>query len=431
MKISFISLGCPKNQVDLEYLIGDINAKGHTIVTSAAESDAVIINTCGFIEPAVKEAISEILAVRKETGEGAKLIVTGCMVERYKDDFAKELPEVDFFTGVGKLGEVIAYLEGKKPSEAKPLSGARILANAPYYAYLKISEGCNNRCAYCTIPDIRGPLASWDFDGIVSEAAALVKEGVRELIIVSQDTTKYGEDKGEIRLIPLLSRITAIPGDFVVRLMYLNPDGVTEEIVKFVAENEKMLPYFEIPVQHASARMLKLMRRRSTPEDIRKAWECIRTHCPGAFIRTTAIVGFPGETEEDFNEMLAFFTEMKPDFAGFFPYHPEDGTPAATMPDRPDAKTVKARMKALQSVQKKNTVNRLKALKKTTFPCYVERESDDFAFILEGRAQFQAPEIDGKLFVVDGVADRGYGPYECRIQKIVYPDVYVELIQGE
>lgn len=430
-KISYVSLGCAKNQVDFEYLIGELSNDGFIAETDPAKCDAVIINTCGFIEPAVKEAIDNILQMENLISKKAKLIVTGCMVERYKDDILKEMPEIDFITGVGKLSEAADYLRKEFNVEKHEGQNVRAITNAPYYAYVKISEGCNNTCAFCVIPNIRGRLKSRTIEDIEQEIEFLAEKGVKEIVIISQDTTQYGMDiYGEEKLIPLMKKLTERFSCLLFRMLYLNPEGVSEELIKFVAETKNVIKYFEVPVQHASDKILTKMRRASTRQVIDNVFDTIRKLCPEAFIRTTFIVGFPGETEEDFNELYKFIEDKKPDYAGFFPYYKEEGSIAYNYNDDIDEKTKKERIKKLQSLQKKNTSARLREYKKKEFICFIDKVNDDFEFILEGRAVFQAPDTDGKLYVTDGIADNGSGPYTCVINKIAYPDIYVTFVEN-
>lgn len=430
-KISFISLGCSKNQVDLEYLMGAVEKEGFQITNIPEESDAIIINTCGFIEPAVTEAIDNILEMAERRKQDAKIIVTGCMSERYSGDIERDLPEVDFYTGVGDLHRVISYLRNDD-SPVKDYGSARILANEHYYAYLKVSEGCNNRCSYCAIPGIRGDLKSRKMEDILLEAANLIKNGVKELIVISQDNTKYGSDiYGKPKMVELLKKLEALDGDFKIRVMYLNPDGVTPELINTMCGSDKVLSYFDIPVQHYSDNMLKAMKRKSNSAVIDKVYDGIRKADPESIIRTTMIVGFPGETEEDFAEMEKFLERHKPDFAGFFPYYREVGTSAYDLGKGVGKRETNKRIRALQKLQKRNTNNRLKILKKNDIICFVEGESDQSELILQGRALFQAPEIDGKAYFIDGVATDGYGPYVCRIKRIIYPDIYCEIIEKQ
>lgn len=433
MKISYISLGCAKNQVDFEYLIGELAADGFTAENDPSLCDAVIINTCGFISPAVKEAVDTILESSSVIPEHAKLIVTGCMAERYKDELKTQMPEIDFIAGVGKLSLAADYLRGIAGIKKSAAKGPqRLITNYPYYAYIKISEGCDSKCSFCTIPSIRGPLKSREYDDIEKECSMLAKKGVKEFIIISQDTASYGKDltTGE-DIASLLDKLTDKFPDIYFRLLYLNPEGVTKKLIDLAAEKPNVIKYFEIPVQHASDNILKAMARRSNSAKIRKVFDDIRRRIPEAIIRTTFIVGFPGEMEEDFNILYDFIGDKKPDFAGFFPYYKEEGTKAALLPGKPDKKTVNTRMKKLQSLQKKNTTDRLKKLKNSEQLCFIEKRNDDFDFILEGRALFQAPDIDGKLYVTEGSADKGEGPYRCRINKIAYPDIYVTITGGK
>ena len=409
--------------------MGAVAHEGFQITNNPEESDAIIINTCGFIEPAVTEAIDNILEMNSRRKHGAKLIVTGCMSQRYGKELSAEIPEIDFFTGVGDLESVVQYLRGDR-SPVTDYGSERIIANAPYFAYLKISEGCSNRCSYCAIPGIRGDLVSRPAETVLKEAESLVKSGVKELIIISQDNTKYGTDiYGSPKICELLKEIEKLDGDFYVRVMYLNPDGVTQELIDTICGSRKILSYFDIPVQHYSSKMLKAMRRKSNPETIDRVYDAIRKADPESIIRTTMIVGFPGETEEDFAELEKFLERHRPDFAGFFPYYKEKGTPAFDMGEPVGKRETSRRIRTLQKMQKRNTNNRLKMLKKNDIICFVEGESEETELILEGRALFQAPEIDGKAFFTDGTATDGFGPYVCRINRIIYPDIYCDIIK--
>lgn len=430
MKVAFISLGCPKNQTDLEYLIGDMIKRKFKVVTEVEKADAIIVNTCGFLQSAVKEAIENIFDVLAHKKDRAKVIVSGCMVERYKEEIKKEIPEVDFWTGVGELETVIDFLNGNSPSmvSVKKFYGEeRTLVNIPYFAYLKISEGCNNRCSYCTIPSIRGNLVSRPKEEILKEARELVGKEVKEIILISQDTTKYGIDMGKANLVELLKDLTSIEGDFMIRLLYLNPDGVSKDLIDFVANNDKIVKYFEIPVQHISDRMLRLMNRKSDSKKIKDVFGYIRGSIPDAFIRTTFIVGFPTETEEDFNDIVCFIDKYKPDFAGFFPYSREEGTKAFLMDGDIPKKVVRKRISLLQKLQKKITTQRLKMMKKQDIKIFVEKPAENIPFVFEGRAEFQSPEIDGKAYIIEGNVDKGYGPYIGSIKRVIYPDIYCKI----
>jgi len=425
MKISYISLGCVKNQVDFENLIGELSFKGLEIESDVTVSDAVIINTCGFIESAVKEAIDTILTISRTMKSDAKLIVSGCMVERYRDDIALELKEVDFFTGVHQLSDITEYLTGSRVDTATD----RVITNHPYYAYLKISEGCNNFCTFCTIPKIRGKLKSRSIDNIVTEVSTLVSRDVKEIIIVSQDTTQYHYDiDKKIRLYELLDTLSDKYPTTLFRLLYLNPEGVDVKLIKLISSRANIINYFDIPIQHINDRILKLMNRKSNQQMIRKVISNIREHIPDAFIRSTFIVGFPSESDIEFEELAEFISEGNIDFAGFFGYSDEDIAASFKLADKISAKVIKNRVGRVEKLQKKITLSRLKKMKNTPIEAFIEQVSSESEFILEGRAIFQTPEVDGKLFTIDGVADRGYGPYQVRIKRIIYPDIYVEIL---
>ncbi|TYB32437.1 MAG: 30S ribosomal protein S12 methylthiotransferase RimO, partial [Flexistipes sinusarabici] len=395
-------------------------------------SDYIVINTCGFIEPAVMEAIENIVQTGEKKPEGAKIIAAGCMVERFKDEFEEEFPEVDFYTGVHTLKEAGDFiLEDSKLriDESRTYGSARIISNHPYYAYIKIADGCDNRCSYCTIPSIRGGLKSRPEESIIKEVGNLISNGVKEIILISQDSTKYGLDLyGESRLVQLVEKINDLPGDFFIRLLYLNPDGINKSDIRRFPEIEKLVKYFEIPVQHISDKILSKMRRKSDSRKIKDVFSNIRAEMPEAFIRTTFIVGFPGEDENDFSELKGFLKDFAPDYAGFFGFQPEEGTKAFDMPDYVDNETVENRISELESIQEQNTVERLKKMQNEEILAFAEGFSEDIEFIPEGRAVFQTPEIDGKTFFIDGRADRGYGPYKCSIEKIVYPDIYCKIV---
>ncbi|MGA1861941.1 30S ribosomal protein S12 methylthiotransferase RimO [Deferribacter thermophilus] len=432
LKIASISLGCPKNQVDLEVLLGKMIEDNFELTNDPDNADIIIINTCGFIEPAVMEAVETILEFEPYKEKGKKIIVTGCMVERYKNEFENEFPFVDYYAGVGELKSVLDYLNSEiKPQKKEKdlyFSKNRVILNPKSFAYLKIADGCRNRCSYCTIPSIRGPQKSRKIEDIIDEAKRLIDQGFKELILISQDTTKYGVDiYGSFMIKSLLEKLSSLEGDFYIRTLYLNPDGVDEELIDLILNNPKIINYFEIPIQHINDRILKLMNRKSNSSHIKQIFSLIREKSDDAFIRTTFIVGFPTETEEEFNEIIEFLNEFKPDFAGFFPFYQEDGVKASKMDGQIPKREKNKRVKTLEKIQKKITSERLKSLKKEKILCFAEKFNDDFDFIVEGRALFQAPEIDGKVYIIDGVADSGVGPYICKIKRVVYPDLYCKI----
>jgi len=430
--VAFIGLGCSKNTTDLEYLMGYLSGNGVDIVNDISLSDYIVINTCGFIEPAVMEAIENIVETGETKPKGTKIIAVGCMVERFKDDFEEEFPEVDFYTGVHTLkeaGDFILEDSGLNTGDGHSYGFDRIISNHTYYAYIKIADGCNNRCSYCTIPSIRGDLKSRSEESIIKEAANLISSGVKEIILISQDSTKYGLDLyGESRLVQLVEKLNDLNGDFFIRLLYLNPDGINEEDIRRFSEIDKLVKYFEIPVQHISDKILSRMRRKSDSKKIKDVFSNIRAIIPEAFIRTTFIVGFPAEDVKDFRELKGFVKDFAPDYAGFFGFQPEEGTKAFDMPDYVNKEVIENRISELEKIQEQNTIERLNKMKDEEFLAFAEGLSEDIEFIPEGRAIFQAPEIDGKTFFIDGRADRGYGPYKCSIEKIVYPDIYCKIV---
>jgi ribosomal protein S12 methylthiotransferase len=428
MKIGLISLGCPKNQVDLERFAGALPKRAQ-LTDRIEDADLVVINSCGFISEASLETVETLLDARARVKQGAKIALTGCFTERYKDhNLAEELKEANFFAGVNEFDKLLDYIRFLDDEAVKDGGEVRrILLNPSSYAYLKISDGCNNRCTYCTIPAIRGNLRSFDKFRLLSETAALADDGVKEIIIIAQDITKYGLDTGDTEGLPaLLDELAGTFKNLYFRLLYLNPDGVTDRLIDTVIRNDNIIRYFDIPLQHASDRMLKRMGRHYNSAQAKGVIRALRSAIPDVFIRTTFIVGFPGESEDDFKAAADFLTEYKPDYAGFFLYSPEEGTPAYGFPERTLKKIARPRLKKLQSIQKNNTLNRLRKLKEITV--FADKRNADFDFILEGHAVFQTPEIDGMTYIIGGTADRGAGAYKARIKKIAYPDIYAELI---
>ena len=433
MNIYYISLGCPKNQTDTESLIGRLGKYGHSVSTTPEASEIILINTCGFIQPAVTESIDIILEMSKYKKYGKKLVVTGCMTERYMKEVGRELPEIDFYTGVHNYNALIDYINkeaGVCTSNFSNISNDdRVLINLPYYAYLKISEGCDNHCSYCTIPNIRGGLVSRTIDDIEDETKALLSRGVKEIIVIAQDTTKYGMDiYDHPAIVSLLDRLENIDEQFYIKLLYLNPDGITDQLIDKISLSEKIIKYFDIPIQHISNKILKSMKRKSTGEDIKKVFEMIRSKIPDAFIRTTMIVGFPGETDREFDEIKTFIKEYKPDYVGFFPFYAEEGTEAYRYKDRIKKSIVENRIQILQDLQRINAINRINALKGKKILCFSENISEDDNNCTEGRTLFQAPSVDGKVYFIKGVANKGYGPYYYVVKDFEYPDIYCEEI---
>lgn len=348
MNIHFVSLGCDKNAVDSEVMLGLLLEEGHHIAPGEEEADAIVVNTCGFIADATDESIRTILDMSqyKKEGRCKALIVTGCMVQRYREEIARELPEVDAIVGVGDYDGIVQVLwevenrqglvervtdKNRSPSEQTQLK--RVLSTLPHFAYLKIAEGCDNHCTYCTIPSIRGRYRSRTRESLLEEAGMLARRGVRELILVAQDTGRYGEDLyGEPVLDQLIRSLSELEGIMWIRLLYVYPERITERLIEEMAGNPKVCHYIDMPIQHGSDAVLKAMGRKSTRKGIEDVVRRLRERMPDVAIRTTLIAGFPGETEEDFDTLMAFVEENKFDKLGVFPYSQEEGTPAARLP---------------------------------------------------------------------------------------------------
>ena len=415
MKVGFVSLGCPKNQLDTEVMLHEVAAAGYEITPEETEADVVIINTCGFIESAKKESIDNILDIAwlKKHRSLKAIVVTGCLAERYRESILDELPEVDAVLGVGSIHNIVEAIEAvtvkrKKGSKHKytsfedketvRLGGDRILTTPDYTAYLKIAEGCDNRCAYCAIPSIRGKFRSRPMEDLVAEAKQLEALGVRELNIVAQDITRYGLDLyGEYRLAELLHKITeetAIPW---IRLLYCYPDKITDALIAEMRDNDRILKYIDLPIQHISDRMLKAMNRHGDKKMICDVIEKLRKEIPDIVIRTTFIVGFPGETEADFEELCEFVKETKFDRAGVFTYSREEDTAAYDYPDQIDEQVKQDRMDLLMREQLEiNEANNQKMLDKIiTVLC---EDYDPVSEVHFGRSAADAPEIDGKIY---------------------------------
>lgn len=364
MKIACISLGCPKNQVDLDVMVHSLLSAGHETVADLAEADAVLVNTCGFIESAKTEAIENILEAcsYKQANPELKVVVTGCLAERYRSQIAQEIPEVDAVVGCASNGAIAAildcltageqHLESYGPKRDFPLGGKRVIGTPAHYAYLKIAEGCNNRCHYCAIPGIRGPLRSRDMADCLAEARWLAGEGVKELIVVAQDPTAYGEDWGKPgSLCELLDGLNAIPGIEWVRIMYAYPERITDQLIQTMQRDEKVLPYLDLPIQHCSDEVLHRMNRRSTKAQLLDVIRRLREAIPGITLRTTLIAGFPGETEEQFEELCQFVKDVQFDRLGCFAYSAEENTVAAGMDGQLDQETKDRRAELVMQIQ--------------------------------------------------------------------------------
>ena len=409
IKIAVVSLGCPKNQVDAEMMLHLLKEAGFEITSSEAEADAIIVNTCGFIEEAKSEAIENILeaAQYKKSGKCKAVIVTGCLAERYRDDITEEIPEADLVVGIGSNKDIVRLVreavEGKAknsygPKEDLDLNTPRILGGYPFSAYIKIAEGCNNHCTYCAIPMIRGKMRSRKIEDIVLEAKTLAKNGVKELIVVAQDTTAYGTDLyGEPKLAELLNELSKIDEIKWIRTLYTYPEKITDELIKTVRENDKLIKYFDIPLQHVNGEILKRMNRKGNEESIRSLLSKIRREIPEVTLRTTFITGFPGETDEQFSQMHAFIKEMRFDRLGCFAYSAEEDTPAAEFENQVEAQTKQDRMELIMADQMTIAASKNEEKIGKTVTVLIEGY-DSYIRCYFGRSEADAPEIDGKVF---------------------------------
>lgn len=413
-KVGMVSLGCAKNQVDGEVLMASLRDGGFVPVDDAAMADIAIVNTCGFIESAKRESIEEILelATLKKEGKIKKLVVTGCLGERYQQEMHKELPEVDAVIGIGANGEIAElltkmmekdqYVESFPEKDKMPLCGGRVLTTPSYFAYVKIAEGCDNRCSYCAIPLIRGGYRSRTMESIEEECRALVADGAKELILIAQDTSRYGIDLyGEYSLAKLMERLCKIDGLHWLRVLYCYPDSITDELLEVMAREEKIVPYIDLPLQHASGKILKAMNRRGDRQSLTALMKKIRETVPGVVLRTTLIAGFPGETEEDFTELAEFVKDVKFERMGCFAYSQEEGTAAAELPDQVEDETKERRAEILMDDQMNIMDTQGQELIGQTLEVLVEG-FDRYAECWFGRSYRDAPDIDGKVFFTTG-----------------------------
>ncbi len=409
IKVAMVSLGCPKNQVDAEQMLYTLREDGFTLVSEEAEAEVIIINTCGFIEEAKSEAIENIIEAARYKSEGnlKLLVVTGCLAERYRDDITEEIPEVDMVVGIGSNGKIAALIKealgGKKQNSygekfSLDLDGKRVLGGMPYTAYIKIADGCDNCCTYCAIPQIRGRFRSRTEESIIAEAEELARGGVSELVVVAQDTTAYGIDLyGEYRLPSLLKKLCRIDGIHWIRTLYTYPDKITDELLLAIKEEEKLLPYLDIPIQHCNDEILRRMNRKGTKAELEKTLARIREVLPDVTLRTTLITGFPGETEEQYEELCEFVKKWRFDRLGCFAYSAEEDTPAATMADQVPQQTKIDRAENIMADQL--TIVSEKNAEKVDLDTEVLIEGyDNFIRCYFGRSPADAPEVDGKIF---------------------------------
>lgn len=408
-KVGMVSLGCSKNQVDAEMMLALITQGGFTLCADPSECDVVIINTCGFIEDAKKESIENILEFCQMKAEGRlkSVVVTGCLAERYREEVAKEIPEADVVLGIGSNSQIVEAirqsLEGKKvvrfgDKNDLSMEGDRVLANAPYFAYLKVAEGCDNRCSYCAIPLIRGGFRSRKIEDILQEAQRLADRGVKEINVVAQDTTRYGEDLYGKKMLPeLLRQLCAIDQLKWVRILYCYPERIIDELIDTMASEPKIVPYFDIPIQHVSGRVLKAMNRQGDAASLAELLNKIRERVPHVVLRTTLIAGFPGETQEDFEELCNFVLQTRFERLGCFAYSREEDTPAAEMSDQIDEETKLRRTEIIMETQMSVAQDFNESIVGTQLDVLVEGY-DRHLKRYYGRSYMDAPDIDTKTY---------------------------------
>src|SRR5262245_13198865 len=415
-KVGFVSLGCPKNLVDSEVMLGTLTRQGYSITAQKEDADVIVVNTCGFIDSAKKESIDAILemAELKTQGNCKKLVVAGCLAERYRSEIQKEIPEIDFVFGPDELGRILdavridsstlvpdVSIDALYSSKEVPTI-PRILTTPPYMAYLKISEGCDHICTFCAIPSFRGRFRSRSVEDLVAESRRLAERGVREIIIVSQDTMAYGRDLGLAHgITALLRELVMIDGLKWVRFLYCYPNMVSDNLVRLVAEEERLCKYFDIPYQHASRSVLDRMKRGGNREVYERQIENIRKRIPDAGLRTSFIVGFPGETETEFDEMISFVRNVQFDNVGVFLYSDEEGTAAFDLDGKVPRSTATRRRNRLMKEQARISVKRLRGMIGRRVEVLLEGPSEESDLLLQGRMETQAPDIDGRVLIND------------------------------
>ncbi len=441
-KVSMVSLGCPKNLVDAEVMLGILVQNGYEITMDEKDADLIIVNTCAFIKEAREESIDTVLdlADRKNDGRCKTLVMAGCMSQRYKADMARELPEVDIFIGTGDYPRIAEILDehssGKlqicdigDPNYIFDESLPRLNSSPGWYAYLKIGEGCSNCCSYCVIPSLRGCYRSRPLEALIEEAERLVAGGVKELILVSQDITCYGFDlEGKSMLAELVRRLALIDGLKWIRLLYAYPDGITDELVELLKVEPKLCKYLDIPIQHISDNILKRMNRKSSEKQIRLLIEKLRKEIPDITLRTSLIVGFPGETVDDFISLTRFVEKAQFDRLGVFCYSKEEGTPAAEMPEQISERVKRERHRKLMRTQARVSFRRNRAMLNRVEEVIVEGYSEETELLLKGRTSRQAPDIDGQVYITSGNANTGE-IVRCRITDSSDYDLVAEMLE--
>ena len=442
MKVGFVSLGCSKNLIDTEITIGHFKKNNYEIENNPEKAEIIVINTCGFIESAKEEAINTILEMAEYKKDKCKyLIVMGCLVQRYYEELVKELPEVDLFIKIDEYDKLWNKMEKlikedtieisttkpiTKISEMKPMPmltskeyNERVLTTGENYAYLKIGEGCSNRCTYCAIPYIRGTFVSRKMEDILEETKILAQKGIKEIIVIAQDTTKYGIDiYGESKLAELLHKISEIPEIRWIRFLYAYPEGITDELITEVKQNEKICKYFDIPIQHISDTILKRMNRKTNKKQIENLIEKLRKEIPDVILRTSLIVGFPGETEADFNELYEFIKKARFDKLGTFMYSKEDGTPAEKLPNQINENTKKSRYNKIMKEQQQISKENLETKIDNQYEVLIEGKTFDDNYLI-GRTKQDVPDIDGIVYI----KNEGYKNLENQFVNVKIIDV--------
>lgn len=424
-KVGFVSLGCPKNLVDSEVMMGTLAQAGYEITRRADEADVVVVNTCSFIEPAQRESVNSILemAEYKKFGRARKLIVAGCMVERYRNEIRRQIPEVDAVIGTGEIDKILEVCSGELRTDESAIAELpaylyhdltpRILATPRHTAYIKINEGCDHPCTFCVIPQLRGKFRSRRFESVVREAENLAAAGVREISLIGQDTTYYGEDLGIRDGLPLLlERLAQIEDLHWIRFLYCYPNRITPKLLETIAAHPRLAKYLDIPLQHASRNVLARMKRGSNAGAFLKMLDRIRATIPGVSIRTSFIVGFPGETEAEFGELCDFVRAAEFDWMGVFSYSDEDVAKSFSLENKIDAKTIERRRTQLMAIQRKITTRKLKQRVGQRLQVMLEGPSKETDLIWEARLEGMASEIDGKVYVTEfeGIIDAAQLP---------------------
>jgi len=410
--VALISLGCTKNLVDSEVMAGVLAGAGYRMVSSPEDADAIVVNTCAFIDEAQQEAVDTILELAryKKSGRCQALVVTGCLAQRSASELLAEVPEIDAVVGTGDFPHIANVVGRVLSGERVHLVGTpcylydenapRILSTPPYMAYVKIAEGCSNRCSYCVIPELRGPYRSRPLESVVSEVRALARAGVKELILIAQDTTRYGEDiYGHPSLAELLREVCEVEGPRWVRVLYMYPSRVTQELIEVMATEPKICKYVDLPLQHADDEILKAMNRIGSSEDAREIIAAFRRAMPDVTIRSTFIVGFPGETDEKFERLLEFLKEVRLDRVGVFAYSPQPGTPAAKLRGRVPSRVKERRRREAMEVQRAISRQKNEARVGRVFDVLIEGRSEESELVTVGRSEAEAPEIDGLIYI--------------------------------